>query len=56
MEQAEAVNTAYLTEVSAARLEQAMAAAKAAQDYAAVENAISMLGWRSITCNIEPRP
>ena len=43
MEQAEAVNTAYLTEVSAARLEQAMAAAKAAQDYAAVENAISML-------------
>ena len=43
MEQAEAVNTAYLTEVSAARLEQAMAAAEAAQDYAAVENAISML-------------
>ena len=43
MAQAEAVNTAYLTEVSAARLEQAMAAAKAAQDYAAVENAISML-------------
>lgn len=43
MEQAKAVNTAYLTEVSAARLEQAMAAAEAAQDYAAVENAISML-------------
>ena len=43
MEQAEAVNTAYLTEVSAERLSQAMAAAEAAQDYAAVENAISML-------------
>ena len=41
--QAEAVNPAYLTEVSAARLEQAMNAAKVAQDYTAVENAISML-------------
>ena len=43
MAQAKAVNTAYLTEVSAARLEQAMNAAKVAQDYAAVEHAISML-------------
>ena len=43
MAQAEAVNPAYLTEVSAARLEQAMNAAKVAQDYTAVENAISML-------------
>ena len=43
MAQAEAVNPAYLTEVSAARLTQAMKAAQAAQDYTAVENAISIL-------------